>query len=351
MLARRIQCSLLTLVVAFLGSCNKEKPTDPATSETSSAGPKEGLDAPVATIDGTVITARELKRQIDQQSAPLRARYSSKENKKEFLESLIRFEVLAKEAIALKLDKDPEVVQKVKQVMVQKLMKTKAHNSLKPSDISEQEMRDFYEKNSARYNRPEEVRASVIVTASNSDARKVTKLAKNSKDKTPKAFNDLVRKHSVDSLTKNRGGDLRYFRSDNQAIPGPVVAAAFQLKEIGDITGPVDAGNGKFYVVKLTGKRKAVNRAFDEVKRQIQNQLYRKKRTEKQQEFVAQLKAKAKIKIYEDKLAEITISTTGAKAPGPGNLRPRPPRIRPSTNNNAGGTRKTPNSAKPSPPR
>ncbi len=317
------------LTLAAISACGKnQSSTESAPGSTASTASDDGLDAPVATIDGVVITARELKRQIDQQSAPLRARYSSLENKKEFLESLIRFEVLAKEATALKLDKDPEVMQKVKQVMVQKLMRSQAQNSLKPSDVPEQEMRDFYEKNSARYNRPAEVRASTIVTKTIKDAKKVAKLLRESKDKTPKGFNALVSKHSIDSLTKNRGGDLRYFRKDNQTIPRPVVEAAFQLQKIGDLSEPVDAENGKFYIIKLTGKRKAVHKTFDEVKRQIQNQLYRTKRTEKQKEFIAKLKAKAKITIHEDKLAEITINASGNKSPS-NNLRPSQSRFKP----------------------
>ena len=324
--------STLTLLLLFSASC-KNDPSERAKGATDpqAATSGTGLDAPVAIIDDVVITARELKRQLDQQSAPLRARYASADNKKEFLESLVRVEVLAKEAMARNLDKDPEVVQKVKQVMVQKLMQSQARSSIKPSDVTEQEMRGYYEKNRSRYNRPEEVRASAIVLKSKSEARNIEKMLRANKEKNPRLFHELVKKHSIDPLSKNRGGDLRYFRRDNRAIPEPVVAAAFALTQIGDVSQIIDGANEKFYVIKLTGRRKAVNKSFDEVKRQIRNQVYRAKRSEKQKEFIAQLKAKAKITIHEDKLAEIVVNAPNRM----NNPALRQPKRKPSTNRSA----------------
>ena len=69
------------------------------------------------------ITLGEFQERINRQSPYIRARYTSLEQKKEFLDSLVRFEVLAKEAYRRGLDKDPEVVRTMKQVMIQKLMR------------------------------------------------------------------------------------------------------------------------------------------------------------------------------------------------------------------------------------
>src|SRR6185503_15813329 len=81
------------------------------------------LAEPVAIIDGKTITVAELQDRINRQSPYVRARYTSLEQKKEFLDTIIRFEVLAKEAFKRGLDRDPEVVRTMKQVMIQRLMR------------------------------------------------------------------------------------------------------------------------------------------------------------------------------------------------------------------------------------
>ncbi len=73
------------LVVLALAACSQDK------------GPKKTGPA-VATGNGITVTADEFKARLDEQSPFIRSRYSTLERKKEFLDNLIRFEVLAKEA-------------------------------------------------------------------------------------------------------------------------------------------------------------------------------------------------------------------------------------------------------------
>ena len=103
----------------------KTQPSDPQAPGGPNAPPQsaEELKAPLAKIDDVVITLGEFQERINRQSPYIRARYTSLEQKKEFLDSLVRFEVLAKEAYKRGLDKDPEVVRTMKQVMIQKLMR------------------------------------------------------------------------------------------------------------------------------------------------------------------------------------------------------------------------------------
>ena len=59
---------------------------------------KSGSGPVVAKGTGVTITADEFKARLDEQSPFIRARYSTLERKKEFLDNLVRFEVLAREA-------------------------------------------------------------------------------------------------------------------------------------------------------------------------------------------------------------------------------------------------------------
>ena len=157
--------------------------------------------------------------------------------------------------------------------------------------------------------------------------------AKGEAGKTNKGFRDLVTKYSADEETKLRGGDLRYLDATNKELPAPVVKAAFTLYNTGDVSTAVDAGNGTFYVLKQTGRRKSITKSLDDAKPQIRNKLFRDKRLQAQKDFVDGLRAKSKIEINEANLAKVRIDTSQAVddghgqtvAPPGGALNPPPP--------------------------
>lgn len=310
--------SSLVLLVSLSAACkqdSKKKPT-PGASQPMGAGEQqseEDLGVVLASIDGVPITVGEFQDRINKQSPFIRARYNSTDQKKEFLDSLVRFEVLALEAKAQGFDKNPDVIRTMKQVMIQKLMKDRMDKGITADDISEAEMLAAYEEGEAEFHKPEEVRVSAIIVDQQQKAAKVAKDALGEKGASNKGFRELVQEHSTDEESRVRGGDLRYFSATNTELPKPVIDAAFGLKKTGSVVGPIDGGNGKFYILKQTGHRKAIDKTFDEVKRQIQNRIYRDKRTKAQSEFVADLRAKAKIETFDDALSKVQIDMSGAQ--------------------------------------
>src|SRR5262245_18046115 len=97
-----------------------EKPLEGVSSPGLPAQTPEELKTVVASVDDVSITVADLQDRINKQSPYVRARYTSMEQKKDFLDNLVRFEVLAKEAKTRGYDGDPEVVRTMKQVMIQK---------------------------------------------------------------------------------------------------------------------------------------------------------------------------------------------------------------------------------------
>lgn len=312
--------TILTILLGLtVGGCQRDKEDQAETVEDLAnkddqvpALPPQSPDelgAPIAKVDDIVITVGEFQERINKQSPYIRQRYTSLEQKREFLDNMIRFEVLAKEAFRRGLDKHPEVVRTMKQVMIQKLMKGELSDTLKPEDISDAEMKAFYDEHADEYNKPEEVRVSAIIVKTKARANQVAKLALGDEGATNKGFRTLVSKHSQDDKTKIRGGDLRYFGRDSTEVPKPVVEAAFQLARTGDVAGPIQAG-GNYYIIKQTGKRKAITKSFDSVKRQLQNRIYRDKRTQSQKDFIGGLREKAKVEIFDDQLAKVRVDTS-----------------------------------------
>src|SRR6185369_3922684 len=107
--------------------------------------------------------------------------------------------------------------------------------------------------------------------------------------------------------------------------PAPVVKAAFALANTGDVSPVLDAGNGTFYILKQTGRRRAMTKTFDDAKPQIRNKLFRDKRLQAQKDFVDKLRAGAKIDINEANLAKVRIDTSNAVDDGRGTTPPPPP--------------------------
>jgi peptidyl-prolyl cis-trans isomerase C len=281
---------------------------------------KEELATVIAVIDEQTITLGDFQDRINKQSPYVRARYTSLEQKKDFLDNLVRFEVLAKEAKKRGYDNDPEVVRTMKQVMIQKLMKEEFETRVKPEDVTEDEMKKFYDEHKADYNKPEEVRVSAVITKSKDAADKAAAEAKAAPAGDNKVFRDIVTKYSEDADSKERGGDLRFFQADVTTVPAEVVKAAFTLQNQGDLAGPIQTAKGDWYVIKQTGRRAAISKSYDDVKRQIQNRIYRDKRTAAMEDFVANLKKASKIEIHADALDKVRVDTStpppGAGGPG-----------------------------------
>ena len=336
----------LAVLASFGASACQKKPSDKqqaSATNTAAGGPSappqsaEELKTPLAKIDDVVITLGEFQERVNRQSPYIRARYTSLEQKKEFLDSLVRFEVLAKEAYRRGLDKDPEVIRTMKQVMIQKLMRDEFDAKVTADTVTDAEMKTYYDANLAEYVKPEEVRVSAIIMKNKAQAERVLIEAKGDAGKTNKGFRDLVMKYTSDEETKLRGGDLRYLDTKSTEVPPAVIKGAFALLNTGDVSPVVDAGNGTFYILKQTGRRKSMTKSFDDAKPQIRNKLFREKRLQAQKDFIEAQRAKSKVTIDEANLAKVRIdtsmTTTGGDAHGheltpptaPGVLPPPPP--------------------------
>jgi peptidyl-prolyl cis-trans isomerase C len=312
-------CTLVILIAAGCTRSEDKKKSGGAAAEGSGAlasQSSEELSAVLAKVEGVTITVKQLQDSINRQSPYIRARYQSREQKRVFLDNLIRFEVLAKEAEKRGLHKDPEVVQTMKSAMITKLLKDELERGIKPEDIPEADMKAHFDAHQAEFNKPEEVRVSAVILSKKAQADEVARQARAEAGKTNKAFRELVTKYSTDEESKLRGGDLRYFARESAEIPRPVVEAAFGLEKTGDVAGPI-AADGKFYVIKQTGRRKAVVKTYDQVKRQIQNDLYKDRREASQKQFVEQLRARAKVEVFEDNLKKVRVDTSSQAAAEP----------------------------------
>src|SRR3989441_11238311 len=186
---------------------------------------KKGASGPVvAHVGDDVITAEEFKRRIDEQSPFLRARYSTVERKKELLEALIRNELLAQEAQREGLDKTPAVREATKRAMIQELIRKQLDEKLTGADLSEADLKGFYEQNVNDFVKPERARVyHIFLPAKDAKERaaaraKAAALLKDIDARQKKgevnAFQAVAMKESKDQLSAPMGGDLRFLSKD-----------------------------------------------------------------------------------------------------------------------------------------
>jgi peptidyl-prolyl cis-trans isomerase C len=299
----------LPIATAAIASCTRA----PAHDGKGAAGEPVVL----AEVDDITITSADLRNLLARRANQpfVLARYSSMEKKKELLDSLIRYEVLAIEARKRGYANDPEVVQAAKDKMVKLFTQQEIIDKLKASDITEAEVKRYYQDHASDYLRPATVRASQIVIKAPARAARVLAEARSLPKSDMKAFRDLVARYSEDADSKQRGGDLMQFDQRSTQHPPAVVAAAFALKEIGDLSEPVSTPLG-FAILKLTDRHPALSRSLEESRSEIQRHLLDELRNRKKRELVDEARKRVRVEIFEDQLARLDLAATVARETG-----------------------------------
>ncbi len=144
-------------------------------------------------------------------------------------------------------------------------------------NVSEDELRKYYDENAARYTAAEERRARhILITADKDAAADVKAKAKARAEellaearKNPAGFADLAKKHSQDPGSAANGGDLDFF--GRGAMVKPFEDAAFALKP-GEIS-PVIQSDFGFHIIQLEAVRGGQKQAFEAVRAQIEDEV------------------------------------------------------------------------------
>lgn len=262
----------------------------------------------VATVGNATITAAQYKARLDEQAPFIRARYTTLERKQEFLNGLIQFEVLAQEAQRRGLDKDPELQEALRKLMVQRLIRQMTEE-LKPP--SEAEVRQYYEEHRAEFVRPEQVRLShIFLAAARGDARraqvKAEALALLARARAQQSevrqggFEDLARERSEDAASKSLGGDLgpRTAEELTQAWGAALAQAAFSVQSPNEL-GPLVETEKGFHLFRLKLRQAGLNHSLESVKERIESRLLAERRTQALESLVKQLREDARVHIDE----------------------------------------------------
>ena len=120
-------------------------------------------------------------------------------------------------------------------------------------DITDEEMKAFFEENKEAMAEPEQVEASHILVEDEEKAKEVAKKLKDGGD-----FAKLAKEYSTDEANADKGGELGFFTADKMAPE--FSAAAFGLKA-DEVSEPVQTEFG-FHIIKVTDKKDAKDAVY-----------------------------------------------------------------------------------------
>ncbi|AXP08801.1 peptidylprolyl isomerase [Campylobacter hepaticus] len=218
------------------------------------------------------------------------------DQKRALVQQYIMQDLITQDAKKQNLEKDPlyaKELDRAKEAILLNVYQEKILNAIK---IDAAKVKAFYEQNKDKYVKPARVQAKHILVASEKEAMDIISQLKGLKGKELEAkFTQLAQEKSIDSGSKNQGGELGWF--DQSTMVKPFTDAAFALKNGTISTTPIKTNFGYHVILKENSQAKAQIK-FEEVKQGIENALkfeeFKKVMNEKGQELLNNAKVEYK---------------------------------------------------------
>lgn len=215
----------------------------------------------------------------------------SKEFRENIREILITREILWQEAVKRKLDKNPDYLTQLdlaKQQIILSVLLEDVNQSTKPTEA---DMRKEYERVKAESggDAGREYKARHILVKDEAEAKQIiADLGKGAN------FAKLAAEKSTDPGSRESGGELDWAQAESYVQP---FGEALQALKKGEITKEPVRTNFGFHVIELVDVRSQPFPEFTQVQPQIEQQLASKAR----EDFITNLRAKAKIEKIDPK--------------------------------------------------
>ncbi|MER9452284.1 peptidylprolyl isomerase [Mesorhizobium sp. M0478] len=255
----------------------------PADAAAAPAAAPVDPNAVIATVNGQKLTEADLglaEGELSQQFSQL----PPEQRRAAALSAAIEIRVMAAQAVATGLDKDPEFQRRMAFLQQRALHGEMVEKGV-VDKVTDAEVRARYDQEIASTPPVNEIHARHILVKTKGEAEAIIKQLDGGAD-----FQKLANEHTSDPSGKTNGGDLGWF-GPGQMVPEFDKAAV--ALEIGKYTKePVQTQFG-WHVIKLEDKRTKQPPAFDDVKDQAKQAVIR----DKYFALVKQLRGAAKVEI------------------------------------------------------
>ncbi len=253
----------------------------------------------IAKINDTKITKEDFLREINRVPEWARDRFKGKEGKEQFLDDLIKKELIYLDAKKKGLDKDKEFIAKVeefkKMTLLSAILKKEIEGKI---EVDEKNIKDFYDKNPDEFKRGAAVRARHILVDTEAEAKDILSRIKKGED-----FSKLAKSLSKDKGSAQKDGDLGFF-GQGKMVP-EFEKAAFSLK-LDEVSNPVKTQFG-YHIIKVIDKKEGTMVDFERAKNVIKKRLLAEKQKSLFDSYIESLEKNSKPVKNEEALAAISL--------------------------------------------
>ena len=176
----------------------------------------------------------------------------------------------------------------------QKIIETQFEGKI---NVTEEDVKKFYDENKKQFETPEQARAShILIKTQPADSNEVKAEAKQKIEQLLKQIQDgadfaqLAKENSA-CPSSEKGGDLDFF-ARGQMVPA-FEKVAFELKP-GQVSDVVETRFG-YHIIKVTDRKEASTTPFEDAKDDIIEKLENDKKGEIAKQYIESLKAEANI--------------------------------------------------------
>lgn len=241
----------------------------------------------LAVVNGVEIKESDLNNALMRVPANQRSYYQSEMGKKQLLDQMVSFELIYSNAKDNGQEEEKEFLDQLEIIKKDALIQYSVQKMLSGMEVSEEEIKDFYEKNKEQFKSPETVTAKHILVDTEEEAKSIAKEISEGL-----SFEEAAQKYSK-CPSKAQGGSLGSF-SRGQMVP-EFEEVAFSIEK-GIVSEPVKTQFG-YHLVKVEDKKESSIRELKEVEAFIKNKLVQEKQSNKYLNTVEELKLKYKVEI------------------------------------------------------
>jgi len=278
-------------------------------------------ELPIARIGTNAIPPAALRTAIARSGLPLNEPTTARKA----LDELLTHEALAAEARRLGYERDPEVEEQTKRLMVQRLIADKVDKSIDRTPPTEAELRAYYDSHQAEFTTASMARGQVatLLIKGNGKQDETLNFAKEALDmvKTNK-FEEMVKRYSDFANERLSGGDTGWVVSDipSKRYPESVLKALMNLGKPGEIASPVVTAQAIF-LVRLTEKRSAQVSSFEQVKPSLQRAVQNERRQRAYDALCNQIKKDLGVEIDQSAVQRVVEQDRSSAKPPPAPFR------------------------------
>lgn len=237
-------------------------------------------DKLVAKVNGKEITRADVMKFLNDMGPQMAMQFQSPEGIQRVVDEMVNQELLYLDARENDLDKEEEYKNLLATTEVTLLKNYAFNKAIATEPPTEEEIKDYYNKNKEAFGNPEMAKASHILVEAKDKAEEVIKELD-----AGISFEEAAAKYST-CPSKEQGGRLGEF-GRGQMVP-EFENAVFNM-EVGAISEPVKSQFG-YHIIYLEDLTPAQEQSFEEAREEAANHVTRSKQQEKYMDKVNKLK-------------------------------------------------------------